>query len=342
MTAGILENDKMVYRYGSEKPWHSLGKEARPESEFDLEKFFEDSGLNWEVDKIPLVTLPLAQATVNFAHKNKDNDKIPEVKSDVDHYAIVRRDTRTILGVVGERYTPVSNKSALNWFKDWIETKTLGFETGGSVFNGRKIWVLAHFVDNPLEEVTVNDAVKKYLLFSNAHDGTNSLRVGISLIRCVCWNTLSLAHRSADSKLIRLRHSSKVEENLNSIKEVVDIAEQDFKATVEQYRLLTKKDINQNDVRKFVRIVMQGEKEADKPWDEVSTRTQNIIKEVEGKMDSPINPGKPSLWKLYNAVNTYLNHDAGRTVDSRLSNLWWGNSQEIDKKAFQLALQLAA
>jgi phage/plasmid-like protein (TIGR03299 family) len=336
---GIMETDKVVHRYASQAPWHGLSKEVTNGNEFDVDKFFEESGLDWNVVKIPLVTLPRAQALIN--HSVKNNQAI-EIKADVDHYAMVRQDTNKILGVVGEKYTPIQNRVSVSWFKDWVETKTLQLEVAGSIFNGGKIWCLASFVDNPTIEVSQNDHVKKYILLSNSHDGTNSLRVGITLIRCVCWNTISLAFRSADSKLIRLRHSSKIEENLNNIKEVVSIAEQDFIASVEQYRMLLKKDVNQADIKKYVRIIIQGEKDADKPWGDIPTRTQNTIKSIIDNMDSPMNPGKPSFWKLYNSINQYLCHTASRTVDARLNNMWWGTNKDLDNKAFKLALELAA
>lgn len=54
-------------------------------------------------------------------------------------------------------------------------------------------------------------------------------------------------------------------------------------------------------------------------------------------MDSPMNPGKSSMWKLYNATNQYLCHQAARTIDARVGNMFWGLQKRNGPKSFVLS-----
>jgi hypothetical protein len=90
--------------------------------------------------------------------------------------------------------------------------------------------------------VAPGDEVEKYLLLSHGHDGSLAVRVGFTPVRVVCANTLSMAHGSDASKLIRVRHSKSLHENLANIREVMNLANAEFEATAEQYRLLADSD----------------------------------------------------------------------------------------------------
>ncbi len=64
-----------------------------------------------------------------------------------------------------------------------------------------------------------------------------------------------MAHGCDASKLIRVKHTKDVHENLANIREIMDLANQDFEATAEQYRLVARKSINQADLRRYVKKV---------------------------------------------------------------------------------------
>ena len=247
------------------------------------------------------------------------------------------------MGVVGPQYRPLQNKDALKWFEPWTENKLIALNTAGSLQNGKKVWVLGQVVKDTIMDITGQDTVAKFVMLSNSHDGTAAVRVGLTPIRIVCCNTLYMAHHSSKSKLVRIRHTSQMERNLEAMRDIIDLVNNDFNATAEQYKWLTTRHINQKDLRKYVRVLLQGEKDAELPYDDVSTRTKNVIAKIEARMDMPnqkISSG--SWWAAYNAFNEYLNHEHGRNVDNRLSNLWFGQNATLNKQAFELAMNMAA
>jgi hypothetical protein len=53
-------------------------------------------------------------------------------------------------------------------------------------------------------------------------------------------------------------------------------------------------------------------------------------------------PGvKGTLWAGYNAVTEYLAYSRGKTDDSRLDSLWFGDSAKVNARAMEVAYALA-
>ena len=181
-----------------------------------------------------------------------------------------------MLGVVGPRYAPLQNKDAFAWFQPFLDAREAALHTAGSLRDGSRIWVLAKLNRDPAGDRR-GDEVEKFLLLSHGHDGSLAVRAGFTPIRVVCQNTLSMAHGSDASKLIRVKHTKDVLENLANIREVMDLANAEFEATAEQYRLLARKSINQADLRRYVKKVFKVEDDQ-----EGSTRLKNIMEEIVG------------------------------------------------------------
>lgn len=85
-------------------PWHGLGAvlEQPPTTIADA---IQASGLGWRVERQPIAVDRGDAATVNDWWGARCQE-IP------GYYATVRQDTRTVLGIVGERYRIVQNEQA--------------------------------------------------------------------------------------------------------------------------------------------------------------------------------------------------------------------------------------
>jgi len=305
--------------YFGQRPWHGLGTTLEEADLYDWPSASKKAGLDWEVELVPLIT----------------NDT--QVK--VDHRAVRRASDSKVLGVVGPRYAPLQNRDAFAWFDPFLKAKEAVLHTAGSLKSGSRIWVLAKLNRTPLV-VAAGDEVEKFILLSHGHDGSLAVRVGFTPIRVVCQNTLSMAHGSDASKLIRVKHTKDVLVNLANIREVMDLANQEFEATAQQYQLLARKSINQADLHKYVRRVLKIEDEPNP-----STRIQNIAEEIarlteEGRgNDLPSVRG--SLWAAYNGVSEWLTYNRGHSEDSRINSLWFGDSANINRHALEVALDMA-
>lgn len=300
-------------------PWHGLGTPLEEADLHDWQSACIKSGLNWEVELTPLVTA--------------------DTQAKVAHRGVRRKTDGKILGVVGPKYHPLQNRDAFQWFQPFLEAKEAALNTAGSLCEGSRVWVLAKLQRDPLV-IAQGDEVEKFILLSHAHDGSLAVRVGFTPIRVVCANTLSLAHRADASKLIRVRHSASIIENLANIREVMNLANAEFEASAEHYRLLARKSINQNDLRSYVKKVLKVENQA-----KISTRTANIINEIMGLCESGKGNTLPSikntLWSSYNGVTEWLGYQRGNSESNRLNSLWFGDSANVNKHALETALTMA-
>ncbi len=263
-----------------------------------------------------------------------------DTQAQVAHRGVRRTNDGRILGVVGPRYAVLQNRDAFKWFQPFLDAREAALHTAGSLRAGSRIWVLAKLNRDPLI-VAPGDEVEKFVLLSHGHDGSLAVRVGFTPVRVVCANTLALAHGSDASKLIRLKHTKDVLTNLANVREIVDAANAEFVATAEQYRLLARREINQNDLQRYVRRVLKIEDN-----EEISTRTQNVIERIIDLFETGRGNNLPSIrgtyWASYNAVSEYLGYERGRSQQSRLDSLWFGDSANLNRHALEIALAMAA
>jgi len=107
--------------------------------------------------------------------------------------AVVREDTRAVLGCVSKLYEPVQNSAAFAFFDEVVGEGRAMYHTSGSLGEGEKVWILARLP----EDIVINgvDKVESYLALFNAHDGSMSFRMHYTPIRVVCQNTWNVAVR---------------------------------------------------------------------------------------------------------------------------------------------------
>jgi phage/plasmid-like protein (TIGR03299 family) len=313
-------------------PWHGLGTvlEDNPSTDDALIA----AKLNWHVACEELFTADGEEVT---------------------HRAVRRLDTREILGVVGPDWEPLQNDEGFAVFNELVAKRDLCLETAGSLKNGRRVWILAK-VNVPCAEIGKDDICNPYVLLSNAHDGSQALRFGFTPIRVVCNNTLTAAHESGASKLIRCLHTKNIKETVESLRDMMDLAKRTFEFTWEQYRYLAGKGCSEQDLLRYVRKVFKIEEQINEPHlrelvrsvtgalpseTENTKRVDTILTIFNSSEGSQIASTRNTWWTAYNAVNEYLLHDKGRSSEARINSLWFGDGKSIDKRALEEALEFA-
>lgn len=197
MSAGIETSDSMFSV--REVPWHGLGAVLDDYPE-DIDDALEKSGLTWEVEQGDIfVTRPVTSEANGIV--------VPQLESIITEApkfkANIRQDTGEVLGVVSPDYKIVSNREAFAWLDGLLGGGEVQFETAGSLFSGKRVWVLAKI---PTNVEVGGDEVARYIYCANSHDGSLSVTAAATNVRIVCNNTLGWALRSA-RRTYKFRHS---------------------------------------------------------------------------------------------------------------------------------------
>jgi phage/plasmid-like protein (TIGR03299 family) len=215
--------------YTREAPWHGLGN--RVEQALSSKEALQEAGLNWNVIQRSILTDNLME--------------IPGFKANI-------RDTdNQVLGVVTDCYKIVQNHEAFA-FTDELLGEGVRYETAGSLQNGRKVWLLAKLPDN---YIISGDRVSPYLVFSNSHDGSGSIKVAMTPIRVVCQNTLNLALTNA-KRIWTTIHTGDIKSKLDEAKKTLLLAEFYMDKLGMEVDRLNRIKIQDNKVMEYIELLI--------------------------------------------------------------------------------------
>ncbi|MCI3922669.1 DUF945 domain-containing protein [Paenibacillus sp. TRM 82003] len=190
------EVESMFYK--REAPWHGIGNYV--DHALSSEEALCAAGLDWGVLQKSIQT--------------DDGIEVAGFKANI------RSTDNQVLGVVTNRYSVVNNHEAFA-FTDDLLGEGVRYETAGSLQNGRKVWLLAKL---PEKYIISGDHISPYLVFSNSHDGSGSIKVAMTPIRVVCQNTLNLALNNA-KRIWTTIHTGDIKSKLDEAKKTLLLAE---------------------------------------------------------------------------------------------------------------------
>lgn len=318
-----------------EKAWHGLGKIVQdyPTSR----EAIEFAGLNYVVDKYPLFTFTSDEAYTSALFKDEGIDKSIKIPS---HFATVRTDNNTVLGVVGKDYEVVQNIDAFSFFDSIVGGEGIQYETAGALGNGERIFITAKLPN--YIKVGNNDLIEQYLFLTTSHDGYGSITAAFTPVRVVCANTLNAALRS-HTNAVKIRHTANAKERLEQAHKVMGISN---KLSVELEQLFNrwvKVRITDPEVKKLIQLAMIPNKEVlhnlqTGKDDELSTMFKNMCNTVyEYAMTSPTQETettKGTLFGAYNAVTGYFqNVRTYKNGESKLKSILFGGTAQLRTQA---------
>ena len=146
-----------------------------------------------------------------------------------------------MLGIVSDEYEVVDNIDAFR-FLDALIGSELYFETAGSLWGGRRVWVLARL---PEYIELGGDQSATYVYVANSHDGSMAVTAAVTPIRIVCANTLGAALRQAEhgpqaQRTFRFRHTGNLQAKFSEARQVLGMTinyQQQFKVLADRLAL---------------------------------------------------------------------------------------------------------
>jgi phage/plasmid-like protein (TIGR03299 family) len=308
-------NGKASMVYVGEVPWHGLGESIPPDLTPD--QVLEKCGLNWTVNKVPL-----------YMDLNGE-------RTDAQITALIRSSDNKILTHVADKWEPVQNEQAFDFFNEYVMAGDMEMHTAGSLKGGRIVWALAKVKDSfELKTPQGKDLIESHLLFSNPHMFGRSVDVRFTPIRVVCNNTLTMALNEASAQMVKSSHRRKFD--ANKVKETLGIANrymQNYKGIAEF--LASKRYAKDSITEYFTKVFPKyGGDEGDR-----TRNSDRALEVVESQPGAQLAAG--SWWQAYNAVTYMVDHELGRSQASRLESAWYGINQKKKIDALKLAKSFA-
>lgn len=332
MTANIATDQRtgklMVFTADTKAWWDTLGQYVREAQTW--ENVLQVAGLDWEVIKAPLHT--------QWGNPEAGISKLIKVES---HVAIVRKDTKQHLGVVGSGYQPIQNRDALKWTEALLETGAV-YESAGGIGGGERIWLLARI---PKADFTVglNDEHQSFLLVTTSHDGSMSMTVKQTDTRVVCQNTLTMALQDG-KQAIKIKHTKSAEDRLKQAQRMVSASIQNAATLKEKFdRLVSRKVSKETFTAVMDRLFPIKADEASKAS---ISRRDNILTEISQLFES--NDGnmfpeqRGTAYALLNSVTNFVDHaratrvktgNPQSNIESRTESSIWGSGADLKASA---------
>lgn len=335
MTHMIMKDEtgKDAIAYAGKTPWHRLGQEAS--GLMTSAEALQMARLDWKVrkeqvfvkfDNEELVPVPNTFATVRG--QQEGNGSI-----------ILTKSGKT----VGPQYTIFQNQDAFQFIDELINSNEATIEVAGALDEGQRVWVLARLPKDM--KIGNNDKVIPYILISNSHDGSGSIKILPTPVRVVCNNTLTMAlGRNVKNKFI-LRHTKNAPEKVEKARKVLQLVH----ISMEQW---------EKDANRLKEVLMTPEEMSEyfeyslglvrDEEGEMSTRAKNILEEVNKCVNHSTNRVEGmegTAWAAYNALTYYVDHigtidSSGFTNNNKVQSALMGSMMKKKEKGWELAMEM--
>ena len=284
--------------YVREKPWHGLGTMVMeaPTSADALRL----AGLDWTVDQTPVYTDAGIEITGYKANRrNSDN---------------------AILGIVSDRYKIVQNTEAFEFTDALIgetENGVVKYETAGSLCGGKRVWLLAKM---PTQKI-LDDDVEPYMFFSNTHDGSGAIKVGLTPVRIVCNNTLNIALNTAKRQW-STKHIGNMQSKLEEAKLCLQLADKYMKGLNEEADRFANATLYKEQIDEIFNEMFPID-------DDTTERKKNNINEFKNEyymcyLRPDIAQFMNTAWGAINAMSDVVTHSAPKRNTTNYAENRWG------------------
>jgi len=244
----------------------------------------------------------------------------------------------------------------------------------GGLKGGAVVWALAKLNGNGASDTNIGgvDPMKGYMLMTTSHDGSLRTICQATDIRGVCWNTIS-AIIAEKSNQFMMKHSSKwTSARADEARKIMGMATIQIQKNHEIFEKLAKVAVDDKGREEYVVRLLGGESllaqvaantTGDHKQAGASVLDSIVSKDVKAKDGDASNdlgrlgkaileaivtsPGselvtaKNTLWGAVNGVTYHVDHERGRSQDTRLAGAWFGDGDRLKRDAVRVACDMA-
>lgn len=312
--------------YAGRTPWHGLGQQLSEGA--DIDTWTREAGLGYSVQACDVQYETPAVTGLQVWPERK---------------VLTRSDTGAPLAVVSKDYRVVQPAEVMDFFRKLTDIGGFEMETAGALSEGRRVWALARVGDGA--PVVDGDLVKPYLLLGTSYDGTMATIAKFTAIRVVCNNTITPAVNSRADETdkgylkssVRVLHSAQFD--ADAVRLQLGIVADQFERFIVQSRQLARIDMNFTEADQFVQELLRPYHQS--ALEITDTKAyKRVIQLWQGRaIGSDIlsaSKASGSRWAMLNAVTQLVDHERGRSDNTRLESAWFGTGAALKNRALEL------
>ena len=267
------------------------------------------AGLDWRVEQHPL------EAVIGREYQSL-RVAVPR------HVANVRSDTRAVLGVVGEGYEPLQNRSAFAFCDGITDSGRAHWIGAGSTRGGARVHALMRLDREVRIGGVEGEDILPLLCFRNGHDGGLAVTVSVAPFRLACLNGMLLPLATAQ-RTWKARHTAHVEAKLADARRTLGIAWRYYDQLEELGARMIGERIGEGEFERFLaRLVPLPEPKPDRSEGGRAVRNAERVREAirtAYRAAPDLDDIRGTRWGALQAVTAYVDHTqptrqtAGRT-----------------------------
>lgn len=260
------------------------------------EEALDKSESNWTAELVPMVTEGFGDIPAGI--------KIP------DNKAVIRSDNKAVIGLVGDRYTPLQPAFAYGWFDTICSAHDASYTGAYVIDNGRKVILEASI--NGATEIRKGDEVVRKIQLINTFDGSYPFMAIFTVWRKICKN--GLWGWAKDNKC-KVHHTKNGEVRAGEAIRILAAGIEYFTKFEETCKALAQKTLDAKMVDAFIKECFES-----KEGKENGTRKQNLIDKVLECYEAGKGTGQGTAWDLYNGYVEWIDHYRSADAETRLAN----------------------
>ena len=209
MGHGIESTDRV---FTTRQPaWHGL---ADVLDDYPTREQAQKLAHDWEP-----VTEPLYRRVVDIEPDGTLRERFEDIET---HVLNVRSDNAAQLGVVSTTRENVLNATLYD-VAEALEGPDVRIETGGSLYGGKKVWLLLSMNEPLMVAGDPRGATVPYYGLQNSHDGSGAFRGQVTFQRIICANTSHMADLDAQARGTEFvfRHTKNINERIAEAKDAL-------------------------------------------------------------------------------------------------------------------------
>jgi phage/plasmid-like protein (TIGR03299 family) len=219
-------------------------------------------------------------------------------------------------------------------------------------------------------KTTRKDVTEGYIAITNAHDGSESWRLFVTLTRIVCNNTKTIALNNAGNDGITYRHTGGLPDRLEEAKAYLGIIDESMEKFETATKVMAKAKLKggqlgdyaqalfphddaacaqlmnrmmdeQSERATIMRELLNGyERQTQRTRDENKAIFEMVMANHENERQGVA--GRGTTWAAYNAVSEWVDHQrSSKSADQHFETVLTGKGDGIKTDAFDLAYAYA-